>query len=809
MSMQRIKHLVYVLLATVALCGFVPAGAMAASSPTPNPDSGHLSVMQQAANQVASAKTGSLQPFTSAGPQAAVGGAGGPVREVFGFALASSLSDTTVGFTTWDFSLLSTVAFFGLHVQDDGTFAADSGLSVWNSSQLSSLLNTAHSHGTKVVVTIILQDFAAGTPHMCAGLMHGSTTVANIVSEVKAKGVDGVNLDYEGLNTSCGTNNTSWARDDFANLTGVLRSSLPAGSYLSVDTYASSATDPQGFFNIPALNTHVDSFFVMAYDLEYSNYARAPTNCSRFCLGPTAPLTGYYYNDTSTASQYAATVPASKVILGVPYYGRKACVSSGTPNQYPNDSVVADSYLDATGESASSMVQPGSFISRRDANDPAGQERWDTWINTTLNCVRELYWDDAVSLSHKYALVNADNLRGVGIWTLNYGGGAPELWGALNTYFSCAVTVNVAATQSTTEFSVPITAGSCSAASFEVQQYDNTSNQGWFPMNAVTATNSAGSATAEGFQGHQYTFRVRAHSTGGVVGTWSQGSTTVSTTATASHAFKGLYTLDAWGGVHADNSPPVSGTAYWPGWSVVRAAHAQPGAGSPQSGAVLDNYGGLHPYGAPITITGNPYWAGWDVARDFAFMPDGTGGFVLDAFGGLHPFHVNGSTNALAAQGTPYWAGKDLARRLVIFTDGTGGYILDAWGGVHPFGINAPSPVPASKMVQSGYWAGWDIARDVVLIAGDGNHAGYVLDGWGGLHPFHPSSDGSTMPPAITTAYWGGQDIARCAILLPGSATAGYTLDASGGLHPFGGAPAVAGFPYWAGTNLAKAVFGG
>ncbi len=38
----------------------------------------------------------------------------GPQREVFGFALASSLSDPTVGYPTWDFSLLSTVAFFGL-----------------------------------------------------------------------------------------------------------------------------------------------------------------------------------------------------------------------------------------------------------------------------------------------------------------------------------------------------------------------------------------------------------------------------------------------------------------------------------------------------------------------------------------------------------------------------------------------------------------------------------------------------------------------------------------------------------------------
>src|SRR6266404_7313896 len=121
MSKQGIKHFVPVLLSAVALCGFVPASAMAATSTTPSPDSSHPSVMQQAANQVATAKVGSLQPFTSA-PQAAVGGAGGPVREVFGFALASSLSDPTMGYPTWDFSLLSTVAFFGLHVQDGGTF---------------------------------------------------------------------------------------------------------------------------------------------------------------------------------------------------------------------------------------------------------------------------------------------------------------------------------------------------------------------------------------------------------------------------------------------------------------------------------------------------------------------------------------------------------------------------------------------------------------------------------------------------------------------------------------------------------------
>ena len=754
--------------------------------------------MQQVAAQQATAKATNLQPFTPV-PQLAVGGAGGPLREVFGFALASSLNDPTVGYPSWNFSLLSTVAFFGLHVQDNGTIASDSGWNVWNSSELTGLLTTARQWGTKVVVTIILQDFSAGTPHMCSALAHTGSTVSAIVAEVKAKGVDGVNVDYEGLNGSCGTADSSWARHAFSNFVGSLRANLPAGSYLSVDTYASSAADPIGFFDVRALGSSVDSFFVMAYDLEYSNYSRAPTSCSSFCLGPTAPLSGYYYNDTNTSQQYAAVVPASKVILGVPYYGRKACVATATPNQYPSSSVVADTYLDASGESTSNLVQAGSYAAHRDTNDPAGQERWDTWVNTSLNCTRELYWDDTISLSQKYALVNKDNLRGVGIWNLNYGGGAPELWSTLSTYFACPVTVTVPSSVATTEFSVGLSSGSCAVSSFELQQADTTLNQGWFDDVVGPSSNGSATVIAEGFRGDAYQFRARAHSAGGLSGTWSMASTTVSPTATLSHPFQGLYTLDAYGGVGPDSSPQLLGSAYWPGWKIANVARALPGA-LPASGAVLDGYGGLHPYGATITINSNTSWPGWDIARDFAFLPDGTGGYILDGYGGLHPFSVNGHALPPAARGTASWPGWDIARRVVIFSDGTGGYVLDGYGGLHPFGIGAAPPADATG---GPYFPGFDIAKDVVLIPG--SHAGYVLDGFGGIHPF------SGAAAVGSSASWPGWDIARALWLVPGStpsASRGYLLDGYGGIHPFGGAPAVANFAYFPGLDLARNLAG-
>jgi len=386
---------------------------------------------------VEAAGTAEAHPRTAPAAQAIHATAGKPSREIFGYAMSGSLGDPNWGYTSWNWSLLSTVAYFAIHIADDGTLVSDSGLTTWNSSVVTGMMSTAHASAAKVLLTIDLQDFAAGNPHMCAGLANRSTTVSQTVAAVRARGADGVSVDYEGLNGTCPNGET--ARSMMVDFVSQLRAALGIGSYLSVSTYASSASDPLGFFDIAGMGPYVDSFFVMAYDLEYANYRRSPTYCYTFCLGPTAPLSGYYYNDTSTASEYVSVVPASQVILGVPYYGRKACVGSAALNPYPAGPVSADTYLDLAAEITDPSVLPGSYVSRVDTYDPAGQEKWDTWWNTSLGCERELYIDDAASLGLKYDLVNRYGLRGAGIWALNYGGGAPELWNALRSHFAaCA-----------------------------------------------------------------------------------------------------------------------------------------------------------------------------------------------------------------------------------------------------------------------------------------------------------------------------------------------------------------------------------
>lgn len=258
-----------------------------------------------------------------------------------------------------------------------------------------------------------------------------------------------------------------------------------------------------------------------------------------------------------------------------------------------------------------------------------------------------------------------------------------------------------------------------------------------------------------------------------------------------------LYTLDGWGGLHADGSAPAFGAAaYWPGWNIARSVSLFPDG---MGGYVMDGYGGLHPFGNAPGVGGYSYWAGWDIARQVVLAPWSSSaspaGWTLDGWGGIHPFG-----GAPTLSGYAYWAGWDIARGLVILPDSTpgsvGGYTLDGYGGLHPFGA-------APTVSNFSYW-GWDIGRAVALSPDSSrtNVSGWTLDGWGGVHPFGGAPTVSGAP------YWPGFDIARGLISWNLSASGGWVLDGYGGLHPFGDAAAISSYPYWAGWDIATGVGG-
>ena len=162
----------------------------------------------------------------------------------------------------------------------------------------------------------------------------------------------------------------------------------------------------------------------------------------------------------------------------------------------------------------------------------------------------------------------------------------------------------------------------------------------------------------------------------------------------------------------------------------------------------------------------------------------------------------------------PYWAGWDIARGAAAAYSSSSplpdGYVVDGWGGLHPYaqgGVAVP-PQPSG----ASFWRGWDIVRGVALMP-DGS-GGFTLDGWGGLHPF---ALGSHAAPALVpgSPYWPGWDIAR-GVAAPywdagAGQSGGYVSDAYGAPHPFGDlvgspVPVPTGGPYWAGWSIARGV---
>jgi spore germination protein YaaH len=329
------------------------------------------------------------------------------------------------------------VVFFGLQINsgDGAIVKTNAAWTVWTSQTLRDFVNAAHAAGTRVLVSIDLHDFSTSPTNLvCQGLgaANAQNTINESITQMKNAGIDGINIDYEGTITTCNDGMTNRAL--LLAFTKNMRAQMPAGTLLYIDTFSGSAEDNLEFFDITGLGPYVDAMFVMAYDMDFANATEPPLNCPAYCFNPTSPLNTYRFNVTKTIQQYTARVAPSKVILGQPYYGSRGCVNTLTDaHQLLNRDFVNTTYRFASTVSTQTGV--AYFAGHRDPSD--GVSEWDTWYDSDWKCNREQYFDDVVSLGAKYDLVNSTKLRGVGVFTLDYGGGSPELWNSFAAHFTC------------------------------------------------------------------------------------------------------------------------------------------------------------------------------------------------------------------------------------------------------------------------------------------------------------------------------------------------------------------------------------
>jgi spore germination protein YaaH len=212
---------------------------------------------------------------------------------------------------------------------------------------------------------------------------------------------DGVNIDFEDMPTA--------QRESFLYFLKTLKASFP----LLEITAACPAVDWNNAWDLQSIASICDFIVLMGYDYYWSGSPNA---------GPVAPLAGEAYTLQKSVETYLKNnVPAQKLVLALPLYGRGWQVNSTSPG----------AKVKGTGNSRVITWQ-GAI------NMPEYQNRtFDpvyacSWFNTVNKDTVYQYWiDDSVSMQYKYNLIASNSLLGVGFWALGYEGGSGSFWNGL------------------------------------------------------------------------------------------------------------------------------------------------------------------------------------------------------------------------------------------------------------------------------------------------------------------------------------------------------------------------------------------
>ncbi|HEX5039104.1 MAG TPA: glycosyl hydrolase family 18 protein [Candidatus Limnocylindria bacterium] len=354
------------------------------------------------------------QLLAAGGTVSATGLPSGLRRQVFGFLPYWMLTDADLA--EMNYSLLSTVAYFSVGARSDGYLdkgtASDpsTGWAGWRSAQMTQVIDRAHARGVRVVLTVTMMAWDTAGYNRMRTLLNSSTYRARLAGQiadaVKSRGADGVNLDFELVPTDLKAAYTSFVRQVRAALVA-----KGAGRALTVCVTGGAATWATGY-DVAGLvaSGAADALFVMGYDYNWAGSSRA---------GGVAPIDSPYALDVSTAmADFAARAPASKLIWGVPYYGRGWSTTTNQLNGVTKGGSFAYYYT-------RHLADAGKYGRLWDA---VGKVPWYRYYDSAKSSWIQVYYDDTTSLGVKYDLVNRKGMAGIGIWHLLMDGTRDELW---------------------------------------------------------------------------------------------------------------------------------------------------------------------------------------------------------------------------------------------------------------------------------------------------------------------------------------------------------------------------------------------
>ena len=256
----------------------------------------HVSFSKDIISPLAKKLRGELQPLES----------GKSGYEVFGFAPHWRMHKLD----NIDFSILTTLAYFGVEVGSNGALILDdAGYQKFRSEEATQLFQKAHENQTRVVLTITQMENES-IESILSDQASQNRAINQTVDLVKRRGIDGINIDFEYSGTP-----PVGLRESYSSFVQKMTTRMHQAnpnSKVTVSVYASAAKYRK-LYDISSISKNSDGIFVMAYDFAVKGSDNAM---------PTAPLYGHregkYWYDISTAIDDLLVYADSKrLFLGV------------------------------------------------------------------------------------------------------------------------------------------------------------------------------------------------------------------------------------------------------------------------------------------------------------------------------------------------------------------------------------------------------------------------------------------------------------------------------------------------------------
>jgi len=329
--------------------------------------------------------------------------------------------------------LLSEVIYFSLTADQSGQLVKtvngrqEPGWRWWTSPAVRDQIAKTQIAGDKFLLSVAMQNQKQIEPFLASSSAQ-QTLIDNLIDQVKANRLDGLNLDVE-LDGKASDQERAAFTTFARKLAAALRRQAPSAE-LSIDLPPLAARD-SGLYDVPALTPLFDHAIVMSYD-----YYAAGSDVA----GPIAPMSGfaehqYFFDVETTYADYTKTVPKDKLIMGVPYYGYDWPVKDASK---PLSATLPQNDANGYAEILSySRMKTDANLKPADCHwDPVAEETWCSYTDAKTNTQREAWFEDQRSIGIKYDFANSQGLGGVGIWTLGYDGSYPELWSLIADTFA-------------------------------------------------------------------------------------------------------------------------------------------------------------------------------------------------------------------------------------------------------------------------------------------------------------------------------------------------------------------------------------